>query len=131
MTCWARRYRCVACGVTCTVLPVGVLPRLWYSLAAIVRALVLVVAEPVGQGVDERTAYACQGRSPPPSWNTCSPYRWRSLDRWKRRLAQWWPSRVVTSAHALLVGFIAEAGDNLEAILRRATASHACWGEAM
>lgn len=131
MSCWARRYRCAVCTATCTVLPPGVLPRLWYSLVAIVRALVLVVAEPVGQGVDDRTAYACQGRDPPPCWRAPWPYRWRSLDRWECRLAQWWPGRAVTSAHALLAGFIVEVGDDLEAILGRAAASHARWEVAM
>jgi hypothetical protein len=113
------------------VLPPGVLPHHLYSLMAIVRAWVLVVAEPIGQGVDHATAYRCQGRLPSTSWTKPWPYRWRSLDRWAGRLGGWWPGRVATDVQALLVGFLQEAGDDLHAILGRAAASHVRCGEAM
>jgi len=114
-----------------TVLPPGVLPCHLYSLMAIVRAWVLVAAEPVGQGVDDPLAYAVQGRKQATSWTKPWPYRWRSLDRWASRIEAWWPGRAATDCHALLVGFVSEAGDDLHAILGRATASHVRCGAAM
>gem|GEM_PF-4093823 len=129
--CWARRYRCTRCDHVPTVLPPGVLPCHLYSLMAIVRAWVLVAAEPVGQGVDDPLAYAVQGRKQATSWTKPWPYRWRSLDRWASRIEAWWPGRAATDCHALLVGFVSEAGDDLHAILGRATASHVRCGAAM
>ncbi len=129
--CWVRRYRCTLCGTVTTVLPPGVLPRHLYSLMAIVRAFILVVAEPVGQGADDRLAYAVQGMKATTSWTKPWSYRWRSLDRWAARVDRWWPGRVAIDLHALLVGFLLEAGDDLTAILGRATASHVCCGGAM
>jgi len=130
-TCWTRRYRCIRCEALVTVLPPGVLPHMLYSLLAIVRAFILVVEEPIGQGVDHETAYRCQGRWPTMRWTKPWPYRWRALGRWAARIQQWWPGRVATDLSTLLVGGITEAGDDLCALLGWAVASHVRCGAAM
>lgn len=129
--CWARRYRCTVCHHVPTVLPAGVLPCHLYTVMAIVRAFILVVAEPLGQGVNHELAYAVQGRRPTTCWTKPWPYRWRSLERWAAHVDGWWPGRAATDLHALLAGFGIEAGDDLHAILGRATASHVRCGAAM
>ncbi len=129
-TCWARRYHCTKCGHTPTVLPPGVLPCHLYSLMAIVRAWILVVAEPVGQGVDDRLAYAVQGWKPATSWTKPWPYRWRSLDRWAARVEAWWAASAVSIADPFPTRRERDCGDLswLERIQRApATTPHRSW----
>ena len=128
--CWCRRYRCTACGAVHTVLPVGVLPRFLYSVFAIAWAFALVAAPPVGHGRCDADAYDVQGMNPMRGWTKPWPYRWRSLGRWRNRLAGWWPAW--SSVDALVVGLRRRAGtDEAAALLVAAARSHVRWGRAM
>jgi hypothetical protein len=128
-----RRYRCTACGATCTVHPVGVLPRFLYTLYAIVNAWRLAMPRPVGEGLDDAAVYARQGVDRlSVEGSRSGPQRWRSLARWARHIGTWWPGRAIAGSTwrqrvgSVLVGFAAE-GD----VTARALASHAACGAAM
>lgn len=128
-----RRYRCTACGATCTVHPACVLPRFAYTLYAIVNAWRLAMGRPVGEGLDDVAVYARQGVDRLSAEGSRSgPVRWRSLARWAGHVGAWWPGRTVAGSTwrqrvgSLLVGFAAE-GD----VTARALASHAACGAAM
>ncbi len=129
--CWARRYRCVCCEATLTVLPVGVFPRCLYSALAIVAAFLATAPAPLGDGLEHRAAYARHAMFPNSGWTRPGPLRWRSLDRWARRAADWWPDRPHASLHALIAGWYQEAGGVFREVLARAVASHPRWGAAM
>ena len=58
---WVRRYRCVDCGVACSVLPTGILPRCTYSLASIIAAWLDAVDKPTGNGLGDEEVLARQG----------------------------------------------------------------------
>lgn len=71
---WIRRFLCLACRRTISVLPDGLYPGRWYSAIAILTSLVLAVLGGVAAGrVRERF--------------TGHPARdWRTLDRWQEQL---------------------------------------------
>ena len=128
--CWSRRYRCTNCSAVLTVLPPGVLPRFLYSALAIVTAFWVTEAAPVGEERTHAEAYAVQGMYRRPRWTKPWPYRWRSLDRWRARLPQWWPG--VQDASGLLVELLRRAGcRDLRRVLAVSVRSHAQWGAAM
>ena len=130
--CWVRRYRCCRCGAVLTVLPMGVLARYLYSVAAIVVALLLKAEAPVGQGLGDAEVYRRQGMYRRPPWWPGGRYRWRSLERWARLCAQWWPGRAVSSIGALLVDFVSRArSPALEAVVLAALSGHRQWEAAM
>ncbi|MGH6690384.1 MAG: hypothetical protein ACREF4_06875 [Gammaproteobacteria bacterium] len=138
---WTRRYRCRGCGVCCSVSASGVLPRFQYSLDAIVTAWLLVIAVPLGEGLDQLAVYARQGVDrvagvPSAEARRSGRRRWRSLSRWASRIEAWWPGQAVGAgawrerAHALLVGFVAGGGGRA-ALRARAVAVHALRGAAV
>ena len=132
--CWSRRYRCTACGAVRTVLPRGLVPRHLYSVAAVIVAFVLVVAEPIGEGLTDGQAYVLQGMYSVTGWNDGGPYRWRSLDRWARAARErWWPGHApLGDLASLVVSFRAHAArDGLAPLVEAGTRSHASWGSAM
>jgi hypothetical protein len=129
---WTRRFRCRRCGVCCAVGPPGVLPRLRYSLDAIVTAWLLAIAGPLGDGLDQLAVYARQGVDRVPGVGPTEALRsgrrrWRSLSRWASRVATWWPARPAVGrtwrdrAHGLLVGFV-PGGDGRRGLRARAVA---------
>jgi len=131
-SCWKRRYRCIKCGAAVTVLPRGVMPRFLYCTAAIVVALFLVAARPVGHGLTQEKAYKRQGMNRVTSWQGTWSYQWRSLDRWRKRAAEWWPGRATGGLAGLLTEFLERGGDGgLQSAACAAVASPACWGRAM
>lgn len=127
--CWQRRYRCRRCGCVAVVLPVGVVPRYLYSVAAIAASFFLVAASPLGEGLDDADAYEQQGlyvRFPSPAKQ---PMRWRSLGRWALRGREWWPSWANDEVRSLLAGFvICSGGRGRSAALEAAVSTHARWG---
>lgn len=126
--CWCRRYRCTQCGAVTTVLPVGVMPRYLYSVLAIVLAFTLVAEEPVGQGLTDTLAYKRQGMNRLRRWHRGFDWRWRSLDRWKARVPNWWPG-LPDTLEGLLIGLRHRAGGtDPPALLAAAIASHVRWG---
>jgi len=128
--CWSRRYRCTRCGAVVTVLPAGVLSRCLYSVMAIVHAFILVSAAPVGGGLSEEEAYDIQGMNPSRRWTKPFPYRWRSLDRWRKRIGAWWPG--CRGISELLVELFSRASrSELREVLAVAVGSHVQWGAAM
>ena len=132
MGCWVRRYRCCRCGAVLTVLPMGVLSRYLYSVAAIVVALLLKTEAPVGEGLGDAEVYRRQGMYRRPSWWPGGGYRWRSLERWARLCAQWWPGRAVSSIEAVLVDFVSRArSPALEDVVLAALSGHRQWEAAM
>ena len=71
-----RRYRCQGCGAVVMVVPRGVLPRLRYSLVAVVTAL-------VAWGHEGRAGWRARAEVSP--WSSSGDERlhgWRSLTRW-------------------------------------------------
>lgn len=134
-----RRFRCQACGATCSVLPPGVLPRHLYALSAIVAAWFLAAAAPVGDGLDDEAVYARQGverRRGKADRGRGGVQRWRSLARWTKSIPDWWPTRPVLGptwrarASSLLVGFLPGEGGR-EGAIRRALSVHTAGGTAM
>lgn len=129
VVCWGRRYQCQRCDAVITVLPLGVMPRFLYSVAAIVMALLLVAPAPVGEGLSEAEAYDRQGRDAP-RWSRFAgrAYRWRSLGRWAARSRTWW-SGLSESVEGLLATFHRRAGSGgRRDLLTAAVASHALRG---
>ena len=128
--CWSRRYRCTRCKAVATVLPRGVLPRFLYSVMAMVHAFVLVAKKPLGEGLSHEDAYHIQGMRSLLGWKKPWPYRWRSLDRWRKRIGEWWAG--IGDASELLVELLRRAGSGgLREMLAVAVASHVRWGAAM
>jgi hypothetical protein len=137
--CWVRRFRCTACGCCHSVLPEGVLLHHAYGLAVIVAAWMASVPPPLGQGHAELAVWALLGLDrPTPEKHRSGPGRWRSLSRWTRQFAAWWPGRSASGStwkqrvSSLLTGFVAEAR-SLEpaAVTTVALGAHAAWGAAM
>ena len=130
--CWTRRYLCAVCSRTMTVTPQGILARHLYSLNAIVSALLLVTVEPVGDGISDLDAYGRQGMYAKPGSQEPERYRWRSLGRWARRAAQWWPDHGGTGVEALLVSFVERSGGGSRSgMIEVAVSTHVQWGGAM
>ena len=130
--CWVRRYRCTECHAVPSVLPRGVLPRYLYSVGAIVAAFLVVEEEPVGDGATEEEAYQHHGSKRRTAWTDASPYRWRSLGRWARRVHSWWPGRAFGTLATLLVSFLERAVSPERArVVEAAVESHVRWGAAM
>lgn len=130
--CWARRYRCTACGAVPTVLPRGVMRRYLYSVGAILVALFLSAVPPIGDGLSHADAYARQGMYAVTAWRDACAYRWRSLDRWAQAAVQWWPDAVVGGVAGLLVGFRERAdSEALAAWVEVGVRSHVQWEDAM
>jgi len=130
---WVRRFRCRACGATCTVLPPGVLARYLYALASIVHAWWLSLAPPLGGGLSDQEVYAHVGVDRlcgDAEVNRTGQRRWRSLARWASKLSQWWPTTAVAGTSwrerigSLLTGFAAQAGGALEAVVEATVAGH-------
>jgi hypothetical protein len=71
-----RRYLCVECGRTTSVLPDVLYPRRWYGAWVILEAIVLVVA---GRSPGEIRRLFSKDEVETPGW--------RSLRRWRRELA--------------------------------------------
>jgi hypothetical protein len=94
VACWSRRYRCTRCGKTCTVLPIGVIPRHLYSVFATVVAFALAAAGPLGDDLTDALAYKRQGLYPRRAVKPGVDWRWVSIDRWRRSIAVWWPFAV-------------------------------------
>ncbi len=90
-TAWARRFLCRACSTTFTVLPQGLVSRYLYSAWAVVVAWFLVEGRPVGEGLGDADAYRRQGMYEHRDWTEASPYRWRSIRRWRAALTRRWP----------------------------------------
>lgn len=116
MTVEVRRFLCMSCGGTCTVLPRGLLPKHLYSLFAIVHAWWLAV--PIGGNLDDSRVCERQGLDPLPSSpreRRTGRRRWRSLRRWSTRIGQWWPTVPVAGTSwrgrvgSLLASFVATA----------------------
>lgn len=141
-----RRFRCTRCGATITIHPKGLLPRLAYSLFAIVFAWWSACKPPIGQGRDDPAVYALQGVdrvTPGPERDSrlrarSGVRRWRSLARWAAKIGEWWPGRAVAGTTwrervaSLLTGFAAEAGGaDIGRLLARGVASHAGAGAPM
>lgn len=130
--CWVRRYRCTLCRAVPTVLPRGVLPRFLYSALAIVVSFVLVGAQPVGDGLSHAAAYDIAGMNPSRRWSKPWPYRWRSIDRWRAHIPDWWPGVGDQGLDGLLIGLVRRAGGTeLGRLLAVAVRSHVRWGAAM
>lgn len=127
--CWSRRYRCTLCSHTCTVLPVGVMPRYLYSTFAIVIAFVLTAAEPLGNELTDALAYKRQGMNLVRARKPGVDWRWRSIGRWKRRISTWWPMPDVPSLLAMLAR--RSTSDDLSGRLEAAARSHVRWGQRM
>ena len=128
--CWSRRYRCVACDHTCTVLPVGVLPRFLYSVFAVVVAFALIAAEPLGAELPDCRAYARQGMNPVRATRPGVDWQWRSIARWRHTIPDWWPAAV--DIPDLLIHLARRAGsDDLRRRLEAAVRSHVRWGMPM
>jgi hypothetical protein len=72
-----RRYQCLECGQTTSVLPDVLYPRRWYGAWAILEAVLLVVAGHHTAGGVRRLFSDDEFETP----------GWRSLRRWKRELA--------------------------------------------
>ena len=108
-----RRFECTGCGAAPTVLPRGLLPGHLYSLFAIVHALWLAVAPPLGRGLGDSKVCAHQGvdRLPSDDRHRSGRRRWRSLARWTASAAQWWPTVAIAGttwrsrAASLIVAF--------------------------
>ena len=130
--CWVRRYWCVACKKTQTVLPRGLMPRYLYSVAAIVMAFVLTASTPVGQGLSDLDAYVRQGMYGEWVSQDGLPYRWRSLSRWSVTASEWWSTWATGGAVGALVDFHqrAEPG-GLHGLLEAAVDLHVRWGGVM
>lgn len=134
---WVRRYLCVDCRVTCSVLPTGVLLRYTYSIASIVASWLDAVDKPIGRSLGDPEVWARQGvdRLTPQRHRSGRP-RWRSLSRWSARIDDWWPGLVVAGetwrqrSGALLAPWVL-AGAGLSDVVGRAIDSHAAWGAAM
>lgn len=116
---WVRRFRCTACGRTCSVLPPGVIPGHLYSLFAVLTAWSLAAPRPLGAGLDDEAVYARQGVDRlTAERHHYGRARWRSLPRWAARLERWWPARVVVGrtwrqrTQALLRRLVVEGGDD-------------------
>jgi hypothetical protein len=132
-----RRFECTGCGAAPTVLPRGLLPRHLYSLFAIVHALWLAVAPPIGQGRDDEEVYAHQGvdRLAADRHRT-GVRRWRSLARWTMSADRWWPTLAVAGetwrdrATSLIAAFVS-AGEAPAAVARSAVDRHAGRGAVM
>ena len=58
---WVRRYLCVDCRITCSVLPTGVLLHYTYSIASVVAAWLDAVDSPIGGGLCDQEVWARQG----------------------------------------------------------------------
>lgn len=71
----ARRYRCVPCGKTCTVLPVDVLPRMHFSALSIALAFAFY-------GLEERSLRAVYAALNPTRIRGRDARGWDSLRRW-------------------------------------------------
>lgn len=129
-TCWSRRYRCARCGQTCTVLPVGVIPRHLYSAFAIVVAFILIAAEPVGHDLTDALAYKRQGLFDVRAVRQGVDWRWVSVGRWRRSITAWWPFAV--DIPDLLAHLYRRAGsDDLRGRLEAAAVSHVRCGAPM
>lgn len=136
---WVRRFLCRRCDRTCSVLPLGCLPRHLYTLAAIVTAWFSAAERPVGDGLDDEAVYALVGvdrRAGGQEPGHSGRRRWRSLRRWVRCAARWWPTRPATGATwrqqaaSLLVGFV-PGDEGREGATRRAVSAHVAGGTAM
>lgn len=134
-----RRFLCRPCGSTCTVAPADVLLRHVYSLQAMLTAWFLAVARPLGDGLDHDAVYARQGvdrRKAGPEGGRPGRRRWRSLSRWSKALATWWPTRPVTGRTwrervAMLISGFLPGGDGRVGAIRRAVNAHAARGAAV
>ncbi|MDQ8155253.1 MAG: hypothetical protein P3B98_11390 [Gemmatimonadota bacterium] len=130
VACWSRRYRCTRCGKTCTVLPIGVIPRHLYSVFAIVVAFVLTATGPLGDDLTDALAYKRQGLYPRRAVKPGVDWRWVSIDRWRGSIAVWWPFAV--DIPDLLAHLHRRAGtDDLQGRLEAAAASHVRQGTPM
>ena len=106
--------------------------RYLYSVNAIVMALFMVVATPVGGGLTDAKAYARQGMYAAPVTLEPEPYRWRSLRRWVNKATDWWPGLGAAGVEALLISFLQRSGSTSpEGALQVAVATHVQWGEAV
>lgn len=130
--CWQRRYRCTACKAVGVVLPRGVMPRYLYSAGAIVAALFLSAAPPVGDGASDAEAYAHQGMYRRGVCDAAEPYRWRSLGRWAAAAPTWWPNVPFGGITTLLVRFLERSGTGgRRDALAAALGTHVRWGQAV
>lgn len=130
--CWTRRYLCTECGGTMTVTPQGILARYLYSVSAIVSALFMVEAGPIGDGQSHPVAYERQGMHSAPWSLEPERWRWRSLGRWAKRAAEWWPSHASGDVGALLLSLLERSGaGGREGALEVAVRTHAQWGKPM
>lgn len=125
--CWQRRYRCTSCDAVTVVLPRGILPRFLYSVAAIVVALFLVAAPPVGEGRSQAQAYARQGMFARLATYAEEPYRWRSIDRWLWHAKDWWSGWTGTLSSLLLLFAERAPSPALADTVRVAITHHVRW----
>lgn len=131
-----RRFRCIGCRKSCTVLPPGVFQRYLYSLFSILLAWLGALSRPLGEGRSEPEVYALQGVDGlEADENPFGFSRWRSLSRWSRQVEAWWPSRPVTGGTwrervTLLVRSFCRSAQSLEpaALAQRALCSHILCG---
>jgi hypothetical protein len=133
-SCWVRRYLCIRCRCTQTVLPRGMMPHYLYSMAAIVMAFVLTVSSPLGLGLSDWDAYIRQGMYG--EWASQEgvglPYRWRSLSRWSVTASTWWSSWATGGPGGALVDFRQRAEPRgLQGLLEAAVDLHVQWGGVM
>ena len=131
-----RRFRCICCRGTCTVLPPGVHKSYLYSLFSILFAWIGALSPPLGQGCSESEVYALQGVDRlATERHRSGRTRWRSLSRWSRQVEAWWSSRPVQGetwrerVTCLVRGFCRSAR-SLEpaALVQRALCSHVLCG---
>lgn len=87
--CWSRRFLCNACGHCWTVLPEGVVPGCLYSLSAIVVAW-FASSRVFGDEPPSAATPVCA----PEGADRTAQLRWRTPDRWGRRLAQLLPNLI-------------------------------------
>jgi hypothetical protein len=88
----------------------------------------------IGRGLDDLAVYAHVGvdrLARTPEIHRTGRRRWRSLARWASKLSQWWPTTAVSGTTwrdrvaALLIGFVAHAGEAERAVVEAAVARHA------
>lgn len=99
--------------------PPGVVPGFLYSLQAVLVAWWLSARQPYGEGLDDEAVYARQGVDRlAVERNHYGHARWRSLGRWARQIATWWPGQVVfgrtwrEQVRGLVIELVARGGDD-------------------